>query len=374
MAYWARDFFNLNGYDEDFEAVGAQDIDIMKRIARVQMERWGQSWVQRIKDPSSVGTAIPNADVHKYAIGKMKMLYTKDGGKSTFGQMSTRNGNLMDQKLLRHELIRNLDDSWGFKKIGMRTFPPQFIECVPKHVLKFPWQQPQTQNQGLAPPPVGSIGCATDPPTGPSSSSYWPPAGCAAGARPKAPPGLPLPSLLSCRILIVSLGLKIPLPGHKEPLLKLYAPTDGPTVIESIKFLDASAVEHFQTNLLVTWDCRHFHCGRDCTSRSAIVSSIVDDKRFPDFLVKVKATLKQPGLETIVFFCDKGRQRSVACATIAGWVYEDAGVVVSHMHMARETWHRSNSAAAATSEPASEAKELDALKRKVMQMCDRVWL
>ena len=82
---------------------------------------------------------------------------------------------------------------------------------------------------------------------------------------------------------------------------------------------------------------------------------------------------KQPGLETIVFFCAKGRQRSVACATIAGWVYEDAGVVVSHMHMARETWHRSNSAAAATSEPASEAKELDALKRKVMQMCDRVW-
>ena len=168
MAYWAHDFFTLNGYDEDFEAVGAQDIDIMKRIAVVQTEKWGQSWVQRIKDPSSVGTAIPNADDHKYAVGKMKMLYTKDSGKSTFGQMSTRNGNLMYQKLQKkNEVIRNLDESWGLKKIGMRTLPPQFIECVPKHITCFAWQQPQTQAQKEAPGlplPLGPLFVPRTPP------------------------------------------------------------------------------------------------------------------------------------------------------------------------------------------------------------------
>ena len=138
MAYWARDFLALNGYDEEFEAVGAQDADLMKRIARIQIDKWGQPWVQKIKDPSSVGIAIPYSDDPKLAIGKVKMLHTKDGGKSTFGQMSTRSGNLMYEKLNRNELIRNLDENLAFKEIGLRRFAPHFwIVCqnMRKHLV-----------------------------------------------------------------------------------------------------------------------------------------------------------------------------------------------------------------------------------------------
>ena len=92
IAYLACTFMSrLNGYDGDLEPVGYQDIDVVNRIAALQVGGPAKSHQkpQKVRLPAAVGESIPNHPDKKYSTGLFKTLFTGIAG--TFGQMDARN-------------------------------------------------------------------------------------------------------------------------------------------------------------------------------------------------------------------------------------------------------------------------------------------
>ena len=72
-----QNFCHINGYHEDLEGVGFQDIDIVNRIAVVQQGQWGNlKYTRRVNNAVAIGHAIPNHPQKSYAVGTYKLLYT----------------------------------------------------------------------------------------------------------------------------------------------------------------------------------------------------------------------------------------------------------------------------------------------------------
>ena len=86
LAYWGNTFFGINGYDEQLDPVGYQDIDVINRISAVQVEKWGQKFVRRVRNAAATGEAIPNQSDYKFAVGDYKLKFTAQAGNITFGK------------------------------------------------------------------------------------------------------------------------------------------------------------------------------------------------------------------------------------------------------------------------------------------------
>ena len=155
----------------------------------------------------------------------------------------------MHHKLTRGEFIRNLDETGASTNIGLRTSIPLFVARVPKHIMRFPWQSAPAGCAAESTMP----NVAADPTTTPTPQA----AGCSAAQAmvvPRPPPPF------RPKVLLVTFGLKIPLPGHQLPLHNFCVASDGPTLIECIRYYDHRIVNEMRgQHQMMAFNVKCFH-------------------------------------------------------------------------------------------------------------------
>ncbi|MCP4242686.1 MAG: hypothetical protein GY772_19190 [bacterium] len=175
MVYWARDFFRIGGYDQSFEPMGFQDIDLRDRLAEM-LKRQGGQVVKRFAGDHITGEAIPNHSCPKLARGEYKLRYCSPTARqSTWGAMNTRN-RLLGMRLLREgKLDRNLGDgAFGMAVIDpmlprpsplplppSRRNLPQWLQLPPPEPAGAP---PANRQQPPGPPPTPTLTIRRLPP------------------------------------------------------------------------------------------------------------------------------------------------------------------------------------------------------------------
>ena len=302
---WARDFFYLNGLDEELLPMGYQDIDLLDRLGELQKKKFGQKYIRRVVADFEVGEAIPNNEDRTYAVGAFKLEYTAYAGQMTYGAMNKKNQDESWKKTSEGRLIRNTTPQGDNKPIGLPT--------------------------RVVYPVCGAVDVRID--ASPAKKHKVAPRGSSKSAA-----------------VVVSLGIKICLPGHNTTLGRAIDDVDHHRILAALEEQSVPGVT--RQSKVYMFHCTQFknpknrNLSKHVGWNPDIIKGVVTHHGFKGWLLQVRDTaLKSIGrdhsIPVLVFVCNKGRHRSVACTSLVSHCLETVNKVnCTRWHLASYMWHR----------------------------------
>ncbi len=373
LACRASLFVGLNGYDEGMPyPSGYQDIDLCNRARRTQVAVWGQSNVRSIKAVEGSGSAIPNdLDNVRVALGAAKVVNCSDAARAlTWGAM---NGKNMQYAKGQTDAVRNRGKEffqlgveatrlWPFASAGLPSTPAPAAQ--PSSARPPAPAAPQVVVGGWTPPPPARPPSTPAPPPArpPSTPAPAVPPVVVGGWTPPSPAAAPTPAeQRPCYppIDLYTVGVELLHllrgSGARNEELRDVLSRRRATLRDDLLLAAMAEVElTMQAPAVIVVDCRCFddpdgprglrnHVGTHPT----IMQRLQRHANFGEWIARVRRDLAvalgghgREGIE-MVFFCRKGRHRSVACAKLMQHCLGRLTHVAPPIeHLSRGFWHR----------------------------------